>query len=334
MDFLIRALRAHDSARNRATLRLLSLSISENLADAEESEIANVLWSGSDPVLSGITGPNPLLDWIYSILPELEPHQAEQSFRRKWLSPNPSEQNERGTLSSEMLAQVGVAVAQPCSFGYHLELSCEEQGHIVNHNARLVESLVSGPVAFHLDFESTITGMCTLLAEVEIPKTAAEDLFDYAELIIGSHNELRPHWFQDLAHIRLAIAFGLIAGLARALPDRLERIVYWVRTGLASDDEYGSAARFQPSDSGLRNQSDIHDGDEVPTLRLLCARLAWTLAHGDFGDTATITEWLAIAENDPFPEVRNAVVPSEPEQDSDEYEPLRGRRGAGTDPAI
>ena len=392
VDFLIRALRAHDTAHNRATLRLLSLSISGNLTDTEKSEIAIALWRGSDPVLRNTSGPNALLDWVYLILPELEPHQAEQSFRRKWLTPNSSQQEERGTFSSEMLAQVGVAVSQLRSFGFHLELSGEEQEHIVSNTTRLVESLASGSVAMHLDFNSTITGMRALLAEVEIPQNAAADLFDYAELIIGSHNELRPHRFQDLAQISLAIAFGLTPGLARALPDRIERIGYWVRTGLASDDDLRissaiAALRFwtaeaetlnstlpPPADDlilevaviiasrrrvaladalwcatgifGTRNHwidgtvsrlvlqglaylaeelsydRDIHDRDEVPTLRLLCARLAWTLAQHDYGHAAPITEWLAIAETDPFPEVRNAVVRSEQEQDGDEYEPL------------
>ena len=55
---------------------------------------------------------------------------------------------------------------------------------------------------------------------------------------------------------------------------------------------------------------------------VLCARLAWTLAQHDYGHAAPITEWLAIAETDPFPEVRNAVVRPEQKQDGDEYEPL------------
>ena len=392
VDFLIRALRAHDSARNHATLRLLSLSISENLTDTETSEIANALWRDHDPVLANTPGPDVPLDWVYLILPELEPHQAAQSFRRKWLTPNSSQQDERGTFSSEMLAQVGVAVSQLRSFGFHLELSGEEQEHIVSHATMFVESLASGSVTMHLDFGSTITGMRALLAEVEIPRNAAENLFDYAESMIGSHDDLGAHRFQDLAQIRLAVAFGLIPGLARALPERSERIAYWVRTGLASDDDLRissaiAALRFWTSKAEALNSTlpppaddlilevgviiasrrrvaladalwcatgifgtknhwidgtvirlvlqglaylaeelsydrDIHDREEVPTLRLLCARLAWTLAQHDYGHAAPITEWLAIAETDPFPEVRNAVVRPEQKQDGDEYEPL------------
>ena len=381
VDFLIRALQARDSARNHATIRLLSLSISENLTDPEKSEIANALWRDHDPVLENTSGPNAILDWVYLILPEMEPYQAAQSFRRKWLTPNSSQQEERGTFSSEMLAQVGVAVGQLRSFGFNLELSGEEQEHILSNTTRLVESLASGSVAMHLDFNSTITGMRALLAEVEISQNAAEDLFNYAELVIGSpHDGLGPYWFQDLDQIKLAVAFGLTPGLARALPDRIDRIGYWVRTGLASDDDLRissaiAALRFwtaeaetlnstlpPPADDlilevaviiasrrrvaladalwcatgifGTRNHRidgtisrlvlqglaylaeelnydrDIHDRDEVPTLRLLCARLAWTLAQHEYGHAAPISEWLAIAETDPFPEVRNAVMPS------------------------
>ena len=391
VDFLTRGLGSEDGARNRATLRLLSLSISGSLTDSEESGIANALWSASDPVLNNTSGPNSLPDWVYLILPQLEPRQAERSFRRKWLGPNSSEQDERGTFSSAMLGQVGVAVVKLRSFGYHLELSGEEQRHVVNHTVRLVESLTSGSVALHLDFEAILTGMRSLVAEVEIPKAAAENLFVHAELIIGSQYELTPHWFGGLAEIRLAIAFGLIPGLVQALPDKSDRIVSWVRTGLASDNDLRisgaiSALKFWTSERGALNSMvppdvddlilevgviiasrrrvaladalrcaiaffdsrshgidetatrlvlqglaylaeelsydrDIHDGDQIPTLRLLCAKLAWTLAQRDLGDVAAIADWLEIAKNDPFPEVRNAVISSAPEQDGDEYEP-------------
>ena len=72
---------------------------------------------------------------------------------------------------------------------------------------------------------------------MEIPKDAAENLFAHAELVIGFPYELRAHWFRDPAEIRLAIAFRLIPGLVRALPDRADRTVHWVRTGLASDND-------------------------------------------------------------------------------------------------
>ena len=83
VDFLTRGLRAGDGARNRSAMRLLGLSKSENLTASEKLEVANALWSANDPVLSNTTGPNSLLDWVYLILPQLEPTQGEQSFRRK-----------------------------------------------------------------------------------------------------------------------------------------------------------------------------------------------------------------------------------------------------------
>ena len=146
VDFLIRGLLADDGARSRATLRLLSLWMSDNLTASEKSEIASALWNAYDPIFGNTTGPNSLLDWVYLILPQLEPTQAERSFRRKWLSPSSSEQNRRETFSSEMLAQAGVAVVQLRSLGYPFELTAEEQGYIVDHTVRLVESLTAGPL--------------------------------------------------------------------------------------------------------------------------------------------------------------------------------------------
>ena len=284
-----------------------------------------------------------------------------------------------------MLAQVGIAVVQLRSLGYPLELTAEEQGHIVDHTVRLVESLTAGPLVLHLDFESIISGIRSLVTEVGIPRDTAENLFDHAELVIESQYELSPRWFRDHAEISLAIAFGLIPGLVRALPDKTDQITHWVRTGLASDDDLWiscavSALRYWTSQpetlvpmvppdvddlilevgviiasrrrvaladalwcaiaifdgrlhwvgemttrlvlqglaylaEELSYDRDIHDAEQIPTLRWLCARLAATLTQHDFGEVPAVAEWLEIAKDDPFPEVRNAAMATESEED-------------------
>ena len=51
-----------------------------------------------------------------------------------------------------------------------------------------------------------------------------------------------------------------------------------------------------------------HDVDtEVPVLRLLCARLAATMAVNSMADVQVVTLWLKTAQEDPLPEVRHAV---------------------------
>ena len=111
--------------------------MSGSLTDSEELEIAGALWSDSDPVLYNSSGPNAPFDWTYLILPQSTHLQAEQSFRRKWLTPDSSSQNEEGTYSSEMLGQVGTAIAELRSLGYSFELSDEEQEHVLFHIAKL-----------------------------------------------------------------------------------------------------------------------------------------------------------------------------------------------------
>ena len=59
-------------------------------------------------------------------------------------------------------------------------------------------------------------------------------------------------------------------------------------------------------------QYDRHQEDhDVPDIRLNCVRLASSMAKHGFEDDPTIRKWLEIGRDDPFPEVRNAVVTSE-----------------------
>ena len=378
VNLLVRAIRDSDEARERATLRLLSLSMSGNLTDYETLEIGDALWSDSDPVLYNSSGPNAPFDLTYLILPQSTQLQAEQSFRRKWLTPDSSGQNEEGTYSSEMLGQVGAAIAELRSLGYSFELSDEEQEHVLFHITKLVESFSSGRVAFHLDIGSTIMGIRSILAEVKIPEQVAEDLFRKADRMLGAQKDLNTPWRNELIDIRIAIGFALIPGLAKALPNRLDSVVSWLKTGLASDDDVrvshaisilrfwlsepnsvtstlrpvlddlvleigviiGSRRKLGLSDAlwcatrlfernaqgqpdtvtrlvlqglsylaeELQYDRDHQDGDDVPTLRLLCAGLARSMAQHGFDNDATVAKWLAIGGSDPFPEVRNAVV--------------------------
>ena len=58
----------------------------------------------------------------------------------------------------------------------------------------------------------------------------------------------------------------------------------------------------------LRYDRDHGDSDEVPTLRLLCVRLARHMARHGLEDNPTVSKWLDIGRNDPFPEIRMAVT--------------------------
>ena len=277
-----------------------------------------------------------------------------------------------------MLGQVGAAITELRSRGYSFELSDEEQEHVLFHIGKLVESFSSGRVTFHLDIGSTIMGIRSILAEVKIPEQVAGDLFRKSDRMLGAQKDLNTPRRNELVDIRVAIGFALIPGLAKALPNRLDSVVSWLKTGLASDDDVrvshaisilrfwlsepnsvtstlrpvlddlvleigviiGSRRKVGLSDAlwcatrlfetnaqgqpdtvtrlvlqglsylaeELRYDRDHQDGDDVPTLRLLCAGLARSMAQHGFDNDATVAKWLAIGGSDPFPEVRNAVV--------------------------
>ena len=57
-----------------------------------------------------------------------------------------------------------------------------------------------------------------------------------------------------------------------------------------------------------RFQSD----DQIPTLRLLCVRLARSMAKNGFSDDPTVQQWLYEGQNDPFPEIRVVAMAPDP----------------------
>ena len=59
-----------------------------------------------------------------------------------------------------------------------------------------------------------------------------------------------------------------------------------------------------------------HDADvDLPFLRLLCVKLAQSMARSSFGNAPAVDRWLTLGKNDPLPEVRYAVTQT---PDSDE----------------
>ena len=80
----------------------------------------------------------------------------------------------------------------------------------------------------------------------------------------------------------------------RSHQDAISPLVLSGLRHLAGDLQY---ARFQ------------HD-DDIPTLRLLCVRLARSIGKNGFSDDPVVQQWLHEGQNDPFPEVRNAAYGS------------------------
>ena len=110
VNFLLRGLRSTSTtARNIATIRLLPLVVLGRVRDDQVLEIANVLWSDSDPVLSDSAGPRSPLDWVFMLLPEISPGQAERSFRQKWLTPQNAGEDDPSVAGTHSEMSFGVS---------------------------------------------------------------------------------------------------------------------------------------------------------------------------------------------------------------------------------
>ena len=237
VSLLTRGLLGNDDARKRATVRLIPLVTSHSLSDKDSSAIANSLWSNSDPIQHNSSGPNSPLDWVYFILPEMEEGEAERSFRLKWLTSNPESQARGLDYSSNMVAQVGAAVSGLRRWGRPLVLSTEEEQHIATHIEKVVEKFSSRSISFNLGIRSTIIHMSSVAAEITLPEQIAENLFRRMELMLGTHSHSKEPLLAPVNDIRIALGFAVIPGLVRAMPDRLDDISLWLRTGLGSEDD-------------------------------------------------------------------------------------------------
>ena len=249
VNFLIRGLVGSDEARKRATFRLIPLVISDSLTDEESSNIATALWRDSDPISHNVSGPGAALDWVYFMLPEMAEGQAERSFRLKWLSSTPESRDRGKDYSSNMLAQVGAAVAGLRGRGRQFVLSAEDEQRIAAHIENLVEMFSSRSVSFNLGVSSTIVHLGWLATEIRLPVHIAENLFQRVESIIGTQRHSRDLLLGPLYDIRIGLGFAVIPGLLKALPDRFETMTLWLRTGLASEDD----ARVRGSMAALRS---------------------------------------------------------------------------------
>ena len=249
VSFLTRGLLGGDEAHRRAIFRLIPLVQTQNLTWKESSDIANALWSRSDPVLHKASGPGSPLDWVYFMLPEMEEGQAEQSFRLKWLSSTPESRGKGSDYSSDMLAQVGAAVTGLRERGRQFLLSVDDEQQIATHIENLVEMFSSRSISFNFGIWFTIRQVGSVAAEITMPEYVAQNLFQRVESMIGTLKHSRDPLLGPVYDIRIGLGFAVIPGLVKTLPERFETLSIWLRTGLASEDD----ARVRGSMSALRS---------------------------------------------------------------------------------
>ena len=266
-----------------------------------------------------------------------------------------------------------------------LPLTEEEAEHISGQLLRFVNSFFGSSVTLGSDINRY---MNTVVGAITIPGPIAEELFRVAETVLGTESVQRRNPMQSLDDpiydVRTAISFSLIPGLVRALPDRIDTMVMWLSSGLASGEEIRvnnamvatrgwaltpEEPAISPApdslireigaiiasrrkdvladallcatfifDRGIQSHMEamrtfvLHglsylaeevqysrylEDEDVPTVRLLCVQLASLMARSGFADNATVVKWMEIGRNDPFPEVRNMVLPAEAGQPND-----------------
>ena len=237
LHFLLRGVRGNDDARSRAILRLSWLVLSGSLTDRELEDIAKALWDDADPVMNNASGPSTPLDWVYLLLPETKDGQALDSFKSKWLSHYPGEQETGVAFSTDLIKEVGAAVTGMRDKGRSLNLSVQEEEIIAVHIERLVEMIASDTVSFNFSIGSAVEQLGHLVAGITIPDNIAKNLFQKAECLLAAEGNSRDTILEFLSDIRIAIGFRLVPGLVKSFPDRVGEIAMWLRLGLASDDD-------------------------------------------------------------------------------------------------
>ena len=237
LDFLIKALKTGDTAREFATRRLLHVVLADILEEGQLTSIAKALWDEADPIIEGAPDARYPLDWIYMLLPELEQGQAEHSFRSKWLTPNISAQSEGVDYSSRLIAQVGHAVSLLKQYGAPLELSLDEQEYIATHIKQLVDMFFSGPIRISFGGISPYRNLGSLLADMTIPEYISQDLFPKVRTILDTQMDSRDSIRRPVYSFALILGFALIPGFIRSEPGSFEELMHMVKDGIFSDSE-------------------------------------------------------------------------------------------------
>lgn len=235
ITLLIRGLEAGGIARVRASRRLMAVVFWEQLTEDESSQVAQALWSEKYTDPDDLPGETQFADWVLLLFPEPEPGLAEQRFRHKWLAASGAPQEKEPSLD-DILWQVGSAISGLKDYQQPLELSADECSYL----AKVVEKWSDTPVLSHFEHVSyeveesvyeedlllhdstrpALHGLSSILAEITVSEAVGGKLFEK---------------LQSLGEFDLPV-FGLVPGLAKAIPHRLDELVSAMRMGLVSDN--------------------------------------------------------------------------------------------------
>ena len=236
VDFLIGGLNGSGATRQWAISRLLVLVHAEAITDDENKLIAEALWRDSDPVETNTSGKHAVMDWVYLELPELQPAQAEESFRRKWLSPRLDNEDNDSGFCTNMLDQVGAALAAFQALNRTFLFTPEDEIHAAKCIERFVASFAQRSVTFNfVGIGQTIHHIGLIATHVTLPEKIADNLKHLVEIFLGQQRSADDQFLKPLIDARVAIGFALIPGLIRANPNVVDQLVAWLSSGLVLD---------------------------------------------------------------------------------------------------
>ena len=227
ISLLVRSLNAGGEARERASARIVEISLKGWLSDDEESQVAQALWHQDHTEPDDLPGGTNISDWVFLLLPQPQPGLAKQRFRRKWLNTDHPSQRDEVKLD-EILWQVGSAISGLKAHQQPLMLSNEEKNYLADIVGQWAEYPPLPQIEIgifrdnkRIDLASrAIDGLLSILLAVSIPETTATKLYKKVQALKGSNMP----------------GLALIAGIVKAFPDRVDEIALLVRMELASDD--------------------------------------------------------------------------------------------------
>ena len=224
---LVRGLLAGGEARRRAARRIASVAFRERLTEPHASQIAQALWSRTYTEPESLPRDTPLYDWVFLLLPQLEPGIAERRFRQKWLALHRTSQEDEPS-SHDILWQVGKAIGGLRVNQRRLDLSEDEQTYLTEVIRPWMDTPIPSDVFAYFERQQrepivqAIDGLRSILTEIRLPESIGEQLYRRVQTLNES----------DIP------AYELIAGLIKTLPeDHLPKLALLMQTGLASDKE-------------------------------------------------------------------------------------------------
>ena len=226
--------------RERAARRLVPIVFRSLLTEDEVSQVAKVLWAHEQTSESGLPDDTDLHDWAFLVLPEPQPGIADEVFRLRWLSADPlnlqhsvSSEGGKTTVSfpydptdpqrvEDTLWNLGRAFAISREHGSEFKLSVQEGEHVLtlisvwaqagvpSHDLHIMPGMALQPTLL------AIEGLASILNELAVPEPIGEDLFEKVKRLTEAGIP----------------SFTLIHGLVKTIPNRVDELLTWLRTGL------------------------------------------------------------------------------------------------------